>query len=318
MGRRLANYGVNSASRRLYLKLTDAVSPVGNKEVHMLPYVDMMQCQNLAVPMDVMHHVVQVESSSNPYAIGVVGGKLVRQPRTLAEAVATAEMLESRGYNFSLGLAQVNRYNLRKYGIVSYIQAFDGCSNLRAGSRILSECHARANGDWGGAFSCYYSGNFTTGYQHGYVQKIFASMAGNQLVPARSNAIPLAAITMDPAPSRLSARRVMGEDQGQDLAVSAALPDAAATMPSNSAGHVDASMVDQAVAAAKRGGNGPVSPAPKNESVVRLTRNGPIYPSGTVAAALPQPVSRAPEPEKMADAGKPQDLAKAGDNAFVF
>ncbi len=284
----------------------------------MLPYVDMMQCQNLAVPMDVMHHVVQVESSSNPYAIGVVGGKLVRQPRTLAEAVATAEMLESRGYNFSLGLAQVNRYNLQKYGIASYIQAFDGCTNLRAGSRILSECHARANGDWGGAFSCYYSGNFTTGYQHGYVQKIFASMAGNQLVPARSGAIPLAVVTMDPAPARLSARRVVGEDQGQDLAVSAALPDAVAAMPPDSANPADASMVDQVVAAAKRGGNGPVSPAPKNEGVVRLTRNGPVYPSGTVAAALSQPVSRAPEREKIADAGKPQEPAKAGDNAFVF
>ena len=71
-------------------------------------------CADLAVPHDIMHHVVRVESSGNPYAIGVVGGRLQRQPKNLAEAVATAKMLEQKGFNFSLGLAQVNRYNLKK------------------------------------------------------------------------------------------------------------------------------------------------------------------------------------------------------------
>ena len=52
---------------------------------------------------------------------------------------------------------------------------FDVCANLRAGSRILRECYDRAQ-DWGKAFSCYYSGNFSTGFEHGYVQKIFASI----------------------------------------------------------------------------------------------------------------------------------------------
>ena len=137
----------------------------------------MFDCPNLAVPIEVMQHVVRVESSGNPYAIGVVGGRLARQPRNLSEAVVTAQMLEQQGYNFSLGIAQVNRYNLAKYGLASYAQAFQVCPNLQAGSRILNECYQRA-GDWGKAFSCYYSGNFTTGYRHGYVQKVFASMSG--------------------------------------------------------------------------------------------------------------------------------------------
>ena len=51
--------------------------------------------------------------------------------------------------------------------------------NLLAGSRILAECHARTGGDWGKAFSCYYSGDTTTGFRHGYVQKVFASMRGD-------------------------------------------------------------------------------------------------------------------------------------------
>ena len=38
-------------------------------------------CADLAVPHDIMHHVVRVESSGNPYAIGVVGGRLQRQPK---------------------------------------------------------------------------------------------------------------------------------------------------------------------------------------------------------------------------------------------
>lgn len=137
-----------------------------------------MNCPDLAVPSEVMRHVVRVESSYNPYAIGVVGGRLVRQPKTLPEALATARMLESRGYNFSLGLAQVNRYNLGKYGLDSYEKAFQVCPNLQAGSQILAECYGRANGDWGKSFSCYYSGNFVTGFHHGYVQKIYASISG--------------------------------------------------------------------------------------------------------------------------------------------
>nr|WP_279158399.1 lytic transglycosylase domain-containing protein [Pseudomonas corrugata] len=142
----------------------------------MLPNIELMNCQSLAVPAEVMHHVIGVESAFNPYAIGVVGGHLVRQPQNLPEALATVRMLESRGFNFSLGLAQVNRYNLDKYGLGSYERAFQVCPNLQAGSRILAECYNRSGNDWGRTFSCYYSGNFVTGYRDGYVQKIFASM----------------------------------------------------------------------------------------------------------------------------------------------
>lgn len=150
----------------------------------MLPGMELMGCAGLAVPAEVMHHVVRVESSYNPFAIGVVGGRLARQPRSLEEALSTSRMLEREGYNFSLGLAQVNRHNLRHYGLETHEQAFDICPNLRAGSRILAECHTRAGGDWGKAFSCYYSGNFVTGYQHGYVQKVLASWQA--VAPAQS------------------------------------------------------------------------------------------------------------------------------------
>ncbi|XEA92713.1 lytic transglycosylase domain-containing protein [Xanthomonas sp. DAR 80977] len=158
----------------------------------MLPGMELLSCPEMAVPAEVMQHVVRVESSHNPFAIGVVGGRLVRQPQNLSEAVATARMLEDKGYNFSLGLGQVNRYNLVKYGLDSYEKAFKTCPNLQAASKILAECYGRSGGNWGKSFSCYYSGNFETGYKHGYVQKVYASISqGRALAVASADAIPV-------------------------------------------------------------------------------------------------------------------------------
>ncbi len=173
----------------------------------MLPDMEVMNCQAMAVPNAVMQHVVNVESSFNPFAIGVVGAKLARQPRNLPEAIATARMLETRGYNFSLGLAQVNRYNLDKYGLHSYAQAFGACTNLQAGARILANCLARAENDWGRAFSCYYSGNFTTGFRTGYVRKVMslwqAADAQAPMAPPPSRAIAMVAASRAPGKARL-------------------------------------------------------------------------------------------------------------------
>jgi len=158
----------------------------------MLPGLEMMMgCPNLAVPAEVMQHVVNVESSHNPFAIGVVGGQLARQPQNLGEALATVRMLEEKGYNFSVGLAQVNRANLGKFGLDSYEKAFDLCSNLAVGSRILSDCYASSGNDWGKAFSCYYSGNFVTGYRDGYVQKIYDSINRSIRVAGNANVAPI-------------------------------------------------------------------------------------------------------------------------------
>ncbi|MDM0015041.1 lytic transglycosylase domain-containing protein [Variovorax sp. J22P168] len=131
--------------------------------------------------------VVTTESSWNPYAIGVVGGRLDRQPRSHAEAVAAARELERKGFNFSMGLGQVNRHNLAKYG-ETYETIFEPCRNLKAGGAILKDCYHRAKAKLGdeqealrAAFSCYYSGNFTRGFkpdspgQPSYVQKVIAN-----------------------------------------------------------------------------------------------------------------------------------------------
>lgn len=159
-------------------------------------------CANLAVPAPVMHHVAMVESGGNPYAIGVVGGRLLRQPDNLIEAVATAEALAAQGYNFSVGVAQVNRVNFAAYGLDSYQKAFSTCDNLVAGSRILADCHARMHGAWDRALSCYYSGDPETGLREGYVQRVLAAMDTASRAEMAA-AHPLSAsIPVTPVPSR--------------------------------------------------------------------------------------------------------------------
>ncbi|HEV7122914.1 MAG TPA: transglycosylase SLT domain-containing protein [Rhodanobacter sp.] len=171
----------------------------------MLPGMEMLACPNLAVPPEVMQHIVQVESGANPFAIGVVDGRLARQPRTMDEALATARMLESKGYNFSVGIAQVNRANLGRYGLDSYRKAFKTCDNLAAGAQILAGCYGNAHGDWGKAFSCYYSGNFTSGFRDGYVQKVYASINREA---GRSGATPSPASSDSPAIPLLASARM--------------------------------------------------------------------------------------------------------------
>lgn len=139
--------------------------------------------------------IANVESGFNPYAIGVVGGRLERQPVSLGEAIATVNNLQKLGYNFSMGLIQVNRYNVARLG-ENYQSIFDPCRNLRAGAQILVDCfnRARSNGmnqqaALRAAFSCYYSGNFATGFNTGYVQRVVASagvdtpQSGSEVIP---------------------------------------------------------------------------------------------------------------------------------------
>lgn len=279
----------------------------------MLPGLEMMAaCTDLAVPAQVMRHVAAVESSHNPYAIGVVGGRLVRQPRNLSEAVSTARMLEGKGMNFSLGIAQVNRYNLSRYGLGSYEQAFDVCPNVRAGASILAECYSRSGNDWGKAFSCYYSGNFTTGFRHGYVQKVLASIAGEG-TGAGAAAIALA------QPGRpaagIAARRTIGDPglvahrSGPDLpdarALTAAPPVAQRRLATP--GHA----APAAVLAAPV--NAPVQPAQ-----VAVTAAAPVQPLRITVNGRVQAAASAAAAASSALILPPGAAAPARDSALVF
>lgn len=138
------------------------------------------------VHADTARALVSVESAFNPWAIGVVGGTLQRQPRHRAEAVATARVLQATGRNFSVGLGQINVGNFTRLGL-TLDSAFEPCTNLAAMQAVLAECFDRAGVPGANptaaqaalhrTLSCYYSGNFTTGFRHGYVQKVVAAAA---------------------------------------------------------------------------------------------------------------------------------------------
>lgn len=134
--------------------------------------------------------IVAVESNFNPWAIGVVGGRLERQPTDRRQALATAHKLQREGWNFSIGLGQINVRNFERLGL-TLGSAFDSCTNLHALQVILIDCMQRldragTSQPWPApavhhALSCYYSGDFVTGFQHGYVQKVLS--AARSVVP---------------------------------------------------------------------------------------------------------------------------------------
>ncbi|PPU85318.1 hypothetical protein XsacCFBP4641_01630 [Xanthomonas sacchari] len=282
----------------------------------------------MAVPAEVMQHVVRVESSHNPFAIGVVGGRLVRQPQNLSEAVATARMLEEKGYNFSLGLGQVNRYNLIKYGLDTYEKAFKTCPNLQAASKILAECYSRSGGNWGKSFSCYYSGNFETGYRHGYVQKVYASInQGRALAASTAGAIPVI-----PAGG---VRRAVNDSvkaaavREVDSIVSRRIDSAADRLANGLAAQAQPSMRPQAaVAAPGQQTAGAVAAAAAQPTaadadlyVIRPTGagKGVAVPAG--GGAPPAPHVAAHAPQAVAGAAVPGSSTPpptSGDGAFVF
>ena len=143
------------------------------------------------VDSGIAHAIVAVESSHNPYAIGVVGGALDHQPRDRAQALVTAKALQQGGWNFSVGLAQINVRNFARLGL-SLQTAFEPCANLAAMQAVLVDCFDRANQQSPApqrslrqALSCYYSGNFATGFEHGYVQRVVRAAASTKSTKPR-------------------------------------------------------------------------------------------------------------------------------------
>lgn len=156
------------------------------------------------VAADTLRALVKTESSFNPYAVGVVGNPIA-QPKSFHEAMSAIARLELAGANYSVGLAQINKANFPKYGIDAS-KALDACTNLKVAAKILGECFTKAQKTGASeekalhdALSCYYSGNFKTGYKQGYVNSVrqnaglsaqVPSIAANSSVPSGSKTIP--------------------------------------------------------------------------------------------------------------------------------
>lgn len=152
-----------------------------------------MQCATNVAPTT-LRAMAYVESGFNPHAIGVVKGRLQRQPQNLPEAISTAQSLSDQGIRFSAGLIQIYVKNWPAYNLDAQ-SVFDPCANMRASAGILTNCYIRAKVNSSQpqmalrhALSCYYSNNFVTGYREGYVQKVVAAAMNFEAI-ARKTAL---------------------------------------------------------------------------------------------------------------------------------
>ncbi|WP_081077937.1 lytic transglycosylase domain-containing protein [Burkholderia pseudomultivorans] len=184
------------------------------------------QCAPQVSPVT-MAAIVRTESGFNPYAIGVVGGRLVRQPVSEAEAVATVRALSAGGWNFSVGLAQINRANWAEYGLNEQ-NVFDPCRNLAAGAAILEGCFTAARAAQldgrrdpqaalRAGLSCYGSGNFLTGYRTGYVQRVVDDVRPRESSTSRTVVPAIEAIPVVPVGRAVPAARALSQPSQRRL-----------------------------------------------------------------------------------------------------
>jgi len=143
-----------------------------------------------------MGYIVGHESSNSHYAINVnlADGQAkppFKAPATLEEAQAYVSWLATHGYNFDVGLGQINSANFPGLNVTAS-QLFDGCTNLRAAQTVLKTCYLKATKFYPAgqralrhALSCYNTGSLTAGLTNGYVAKVAAQMAQpTPIVPA--------------------------------------------------------------------------------------------------------------------------------------
>lgn len=158
-------------------------------------------CSSL-VSIETMNAVVQTESNFNPYAIAVVDGEPIKQPKTREEAENAIDVLERKGLNYSVGLGQVNKVNFKKYG-TSGKELLDGCHNIKVSEKILAQCYKDSpNKSVAEALSCYYAGNFSYGFvkeqvgkkRTAYVERVIDNfkLEKDIIVPSIKNEIPQA------------------------------------------------------------------------------------------------------------------------------
>lgn len=146
----------------------------------MIPFAVIAQECAPTIAPETLHVIVKQESGFNPFAIGVNGGQLERQPTNAAEAIATAKALLADGFQIDLGYGQISTKNRERLGI-TLEQAFDGCTNLKHAAMILQDNYKRAlalNPDpqeaLRAALSMYNTGSATAGLKNGYVGKLLA------------------------------------------------------------------------------------------------------------------------------------------------
>jgi len=134
------------------------------------------QCASSVAPETVLA-IILTESSGEPFALNVNGGRQPARQNNAADAAATAQRYVSAGYSVDLGLGQINSRNMRWLGL-TWDTVFDPCTNVAALARVITTNYnaVKAGRDpqtaLRVALSMYNTGSQTRGFRNGYVAKV--------------------------------------------------------------------------------------------------------------------------------------------------
>lgn len=145
------------------------------------------QCAPSVAPETVLA-IIQTESSGEPFALNVNGGRQPARQSNAGDAAATARRYVASGYSVDLGLGQINSRNMRWLGL-TWETIFDPCTNVAALARVLTTNYNAVSAGRDPqtalrvALSMYNTGSQTRGFRNGYVAKVIHN-AGISSIPA--------------------------------------------------------------------------------------------------------------------------------------
>lgn len=163
------------------------------------------QCAPTVAPETVLA-IIQTESSGEPFALNVNGGRQPARQNNAADAAATARRYVAAGYSVDLGLGQINSHNMRWLGL-TWDTVFDPCTNVAALARVLTTNYNAVSAGRDPqtalrvALSMYNTGSQTRGFRNGYVAKVERNAGVFQSAVASAPLI-LAAAAPDPKDQR--------------------------------------------------------------------------------------------------------------------
>ncbi len=134
------------------------------------------QCAPSVAPETVLA-IIQTESSGDPFALNVNGGRQPAPQGNAADAAATARRYVAAGYSVDLGLGQINSRNMRWLGL-TWETVFDPCTNVAALGRVLTRNYNAVSAGRHPqtalrvAISMYNTGSQARGFRNGYVAKV--------------------------------------------------------------------------------------------------------------------------------------------------
>lgn len=137
------------------------------------------QCSPNVAPSTMMA-LLKTESSYNPLAININNKKtrLLYQAKNYDQATMWVNYLENHGYNFDVGIGQINIKNIKKFGYHAR-DLLDPCLNIKIAAYILHKNYKDASRKSVSdsealykAISAYNTGNFRSGFNNGYVKRV--------------------------------------------------------------------------------------------------------------------------------------------------